>query len=178
MGGTRKESGLPGTGARVQWGGLGPAPLHYLVKSVQKSLLLGQRREGGGHHLESPRRRWGGCCGLGDQMQGRRGRGGLVGPLAGRELELEVWRRGGRQPGGCLGGGHDGGGGGRREVGGWGQRPLRGLGRGSQGGLGGAWGSGDRGAGRCGDAQLVLDDEDARQGGGGLGRGAGVQSGL
>lgn len=31
----------------------------YLVKPLQKSLRLGQRREGGGHHLEGPRRRRG-----------------------------------------------------------------------------------------------------------------------
>lgn len=76
--------------------GGGPAPAsNYLVKSLEKSLRLGQRREWGGHHLEGPRRRWGGRCGLRDQVEGRRGRGGLVGPLAGRVLQLEVRRRGG-----------------------------------------------------------------------------------
>lgn len=157
--------------------GLVPAS-DYLVKSLEKSLRLGQRREGGGHHLEGPRRRWGGRCGLRDQVEGRRGCGGLVGPLAGRELELEVrWRRG-WQPGSCIRGGHDRGCGGGREVGGWGQRPLWGLGRGAQGGLRGAWGSRGRCAGRWGDSELVLDDKDARQSGGCLGWGARVQGGL
>lgn len=158
-----------GWGAHGACGGAGPC-LNYLVESLQKSLRLGQRREGGGHHLEGPRRRWGRRCGLRDQMEGWRGRGGFVGPLARRELELEVRWRGGWQSGGCLRGGHNRRGGGRRGVGGWGQWSLRGLGW--------AWGNGGRGAGRWGNAQLVLDDKDTRQSRGDLGWGARVQGRL
>lgn len=166
-----------GWGACGACGGAGPC-LNYLVKSFQKSLRLGQRREGGGHHLEGPRRQWGGRCGLRDQMEGWRGRGGLVGSLARRELELEVRRRRGWQSGRCLRGGHNRGGGRRREVGAWGQWPLRGLGGGAKRGLGWTWGNGGRGAGWWGYAQLVLDDKDARQSGRDLGWGARVQGGL
>lgn len=62
--------------------------------------------------------------------------------------------------------------GGSGPSGGWEGGVQRGL------GLGWAWGSGGRGADRWGDAQLVLDDKDARQGGGSLGWGTRVQSGL
>lgn len=170
-GGLRGGGGSPGFALEKDSG-------RHLVKSFQKSLRLGQRREGGSHHLEGPRRQWGGRCGLRDQMEGWRGRGGLVGSLARRELELEVRRRRGWQSGRCLRGGHNRGGGRRREVGAWGQWPLRGLGGGAKRGLGWTWGNGGRGAGWWGYAQLVLDDKDARQSGRDLGWGARVQGGL
>lgn len=61
---------------------------------------------------------------------------------------------------------------------GWGQRSLRRLGWGAERRLGRAWGSRGRVAGRWGNAQLVLDDKDARQSWGGLGWGTRVQGWL
>lgn len=177
------RAGRGGTGqgrAGGQFGKLGVPTDRYLVESFQKCFWLGQRWKGGSYHLEGPRWRRRGRCGLRDHVEGWWWSGGLMGSLARWELELEVRGCGDWHPGGRLrGGGHSGGGGrGRREVGGWGQWALRGLGWGPQRGLGWAWGRGGWGAGWWWSTQLILDHEDTRQSWGTLGLRAGVQGGL